>query len=159
MTHASNRDRRRWRLRLVGGVLLTLLLQLGAPEVKAFCFEEAGQQYRISPQLLESIARTESNLKPQAINRNVNGSVDYGLMQINSSWVRLFGISSDDLLSDACYNAKIGAWILRQCMDRYGYNWNAVGCYNAASKAKRARYAWKVCSDLRANNAYTEPEE
>jgi soluble lytic murein transglycosylase-like protein len=143
---------------LAGGALVALLL-LGAAEARAFCFEEAGREFRISPQLLESIARTESNLKPQAINRNLNGSVDYGLMQINSSWVRLFGISSDDLLSDACYNTRIGAWILRQCMDRYGYNWNAVGCYNAASKAKRARYAWKVFSDLRANNAYGEAEE
>lgn len=122
-----------------------------APRAEAFCFDEAGTVYRISPQLLESIARTESNLNTNAINRNANGSFDYGLMQINSYWVRTYGLSSNDLMNDACYNVKVGAWILRQCMDHYGYNWNAVGCYNAASKAKRARYAWKVFTNLRNN--------
>lgn len=131
-----------------------LCLHLAAHEVRAFCFEEAGQEYQISPQLLESIARTESNLNQRAMNRNTNGSLDYGLMQINSYWVRTFDLSSSDLMQDACYNAKVGAWILRQCMDRHGYNWEAVGCYNAANKAKGARYAWKVFSDLRNNNAY-----
>ena len=130
------------------GLLLLLLLAPSVGQAAEFCFEDAGQEFRISPLLLESIARTESSLNPRAINRNSNGSVDYGLMQINSFWVKSYGLSSDDLLNDPCYNTKIGAWVLRQCMDRYGYNWEAVGCYNATSKCKRARYAWKVFNNL-----------
>jgi hypothetical protein len=29
-------------------------------------------------------------------------------------------------------------------MKRYGYTWEAVGCYNASSKNKRNGYAYKV---------------
>ena len=129
-------------------LLILLLLTPLASRAGDFCFAEAGQEFRISPIILESIARTESSLNPRAINRNGNGSVDYGLMQINSYWVKTYGLSSDDLLNDPCYNTRIGAWVLRQCMDRYGYNWEAVGCYNATSKGKRARYAWKVFNNL-----------
>jgi soluble lytic murein transglycosylase-like protein len=132
----------------LGGMLLLLLLAPFVCQAAEFCFEDAGQEFRISPLLLESIARTESSLNPRAMNRNTNGSVDYGLMQINSFWVKTYGLSSEDLLNDPCYNTKIGAWVLKQCIDRYGYNWEAVGCYNATSKGKRARYAWKVFNNL-----------
>ena len=126
---------------------LALLVVMGG-KAYAFCFAEAGEEFQISPQLLESIARTESNLNSRAINRNSNGSADYGLMQINSYWLKTFGLSGETLLNDACYNTRVGAWVLKQCIDRYGYNWEAVGCYNAASKTKRARYAWKVYNNL-----------
>jgi len=52
-----------------------------AVNAAAFCFEEAGETYGISPLLLWGIAKTESSLDPQAINRNTNGSYDYGVMQ------------------------------------------------------------------------------
>ncbi|SON51550.1 Lytic transglycosylase PilT (fragment) [Vibrio tapetis subsp. tapetis] len=57
----------------------------------AFCFDEAGNHYNVSPDLLRAIATVESNLNPNAINENKNNvgevvSRDYGLMQINSIW-------------------------------------------------------------------------
>jgi soluble lytic murein transglycosylase-like protein len=113
------------------------------------CFEEAGRGYGISPALLYTIAKVESNLNPGAVNRNTNGSYDYGLMQINSGWYATLGRDRWDRLSDACYNVHVGAWILRQCIDRYGYTWDAVGCYNASSKPKRTAYAWKIYSALK----------
>ncbi len=109
-----------------------------------FCFEEAGMLYGISPLLLRAIAEVESNLNPLAINRNSDGSYDFGLMQINSSWARILGIDNWLLLGNPCNNVKVGAWILRQCIDRYGYNWEAVGCYNARSFEKRIQYANKI---------------
>jgi len=113
-----------------------------------FCFEEAGREFNISPLLLESIARTESNLNPKAVNQNSNGSKDFGLMQINSYWVRTLAMPVDKLMNDACYNTRVGAKVLRGCIDSNGYNWNAVGCYNASTKSKRAKYAWKVFKNL-----------
>ncbi len=42
-----------------------------------------------------------------------------------------------------------GASILRQCIDRYRYTWEAVGCYNAMSADKKVNYAWKVFNQLK----------
>jgi soluble lytic murein transglycosylase-like protein len=116
----------------------------------AFCFEEAGGKYAVSPVLLESIAKTESNLDPKAKNKNRNGSVDIGLMQVNSYWINTFGLDGDRLITDSCYNTMTGARILRQCIDRYGYTWEAVGCYNAVSMDKKKAYSWKIFRQLKA---------
>jgi len=114
-----------------------------------FCFEEAGKKYNISPTLLKSIARVESGLNPKAVNRNPNGSTDMGLMQINSAWLKTLNVTRDDLMNNACLNTMTGAWVLRQCIDRHGYTWEAVGCYNAYSADKRVNYAWKVFHKLK----------
>jgi soluble lytic murein transglycosylase-like protein len=109
-----------------------------------FCFEDAGKEYAVPPDLLESLAVIESGLKADALNFNANGSFDIGLMQINSWWIRVFGLDKDRLAKDPCYNVMTGARILKQCIDRHGYNWQAVGCYNAASMNKKIDYSWKV---------------
>ena len=114
-----------------------------------FCFEDAGNTYGISPILLESIARVESNLNPRAINKNTNGTSDIGLMQINSAWLKSMSVNTNALLNDACLNTMTGAWILRQCIDRHGYGWEAVGCYNAMGRDQKVNYAWKVFRQLK----------
>jgi len=115
----------------------------------AFCYEEAGLEYNINPVLLQVISKTESNLNQMAINTNPNGTQDIGLMQINSSWVKSLNLDADLLLSDPCYNLKTGAEILSKCIEQYGYTWEAIGCYNAASKDKRVKYSWKVFDKLK----------
>ena len=129
--------------RLPGICLLMISLICLPTQAKAFCFEEAGSQYGISPQLLWSIAKTESNFNPRAINRNSNGTYDYGLMQINSSWAKRLGTTWNDL-GEPCTNVKVGAWVLAQCIQDYGYNWRAVGCYNSRTPSKGDRYAGRV---------------
>lgn len=116
----------------------------------AFCFDEAGKVYGINTNLLQSIARVESNLNPNAINRNLNGSTDIGIMQINSSWIANLGLDSGRLVSDPCYNVMTGAKIFKHCIDKHEYTWEAVGCYNAVSKHKRVDYSWKVYNKLKA---------
>jgi len=123
------------------------LFPLPAP-AHPFCFDEAGRAYGISPLLLRGIARVESNMNPAAINRNSNGSMDVGLMQVNSYWLKTLGTTSGELLRDPCYNVMAGAWILKGCMDRHGETWQAVGCYNASSRDKRVNYSWKVYREL-----------
>jgi soluble lytic murein transglycosylase-like protein len=54
-------------------------------------------------------------------------------------------------LGEPCYNARVGAWILAQCFQSHGYTWEAVGCYNARNKIKRATYARKVMKALEEN--------
>jgi soluble lytic murein transglycosylase-like protein len=131
-------------------ILAAALVVLASQHVWAFCFEEAGEKYGVSPQLLWAIAKTESCFNPSVVNYNKDGSFDYGLMQVNSSWYGALGHERWMRLGDACYNVQVGAWILSQCVQRYGYTWKAVGCYNAFSKDKRAVYANRVYRVLEA---------
>ncbi len=85
--------------------------------------------YQINPALIRAIAQVESDFNPSAVNHNPNNSYDTGLMQINSRWKKQLG-NRWQHLSDPCYNVMAGTWILRQCMDRYGYAWDAVACYH-----------------------------
>ncbi len=118
-----------------------------------YCFTEAGQEYGISPRLLWAIAKTESSFCATALNRNTNGTYDYGVMQINSRWYGTLGRTSWERLGEPCYNVRTGAWILAQCIGKHGYSWEAVGCYNAGSKPKqqyrRVLYANKVYDCLK----------
>jgi len=95
----------------------------------AFCFIEAGQRYNISPQVLEAIAWVESNMQPQAIHHNRDGSFDYCHMQINSYWKRHLKHRWEHL-AEPCYCTMVGAWILKQCISRYGFNPDALVCYH-----------------------------
>lgn len=136
---------------------MKLLLLLIPAIAYCFCFEDAGRYYGVSPQLLWAIAKVESNFNPKAINRNKNGTYDIGLMQINSSWfpyLKKHGINPS-LLWDPCYNAHVGAMVLRHCIDTYGYSWRAVDCYNKGKKAREnSRYVWKVYKNLQQAQAY-----
>jgi soluble lytic murein transglycosylase-like protein len=134
------------RLRRNCGLVLLLLFFVfyRASCAYSFCFVEAGNEYNLSPDLLWAIAKAESAFDPHALNRNPDGSYDYGLMQINSSWANVLGPDVWASLSDPCQNVKVGAWILSQCVDRFGYTWRAVGCYNATSESKRKLYAARI---------------
>lgn len=135
------------------GIKLLIALLFFLPStLNAFCYEEAGNAYSINPLLLESIAGVESGFNPGAVNRNTDGSIDMGLMQINSSWIPSLGLDPGRLFSDPCYNVTAGARILKGCIDKYGYTWEAVGCYNALNRQKRVGYSWKVFNTLKAES-------
>ena len=128
------------------------------------CFEAAAHAYKVDARLLRAIARTESSMTADAVNRAHSArtkSVDIGLMQINSQWLPTlakFGITEASLYSP-CTNVSVGAWILKNLIVRHGATWNAVGAYNAAcSQLKgddcnraRLRYVSKVYAEYRAD--------
>ena len=128
--------------------LIVLLYFLLLPSIVcAFCFQEAGSRYQVSPWLLWSIAKVESGLDPSAINQNRNGTVDVGLMQVNSIWAEQLGKTWDHL-DDPCTNVMAGAWILNRCVQVYGYTWKAVGCYHSRTPERRDAYALKIATIL-----------
>lgn len=118
--------------------------------VSAACFDEAAARYGVPEALLKAISRVESSGNPRAINRNKDGSYDIGHMQINSRWLHVlsrYGITKH-MLFDPCVNTHIGAWVLAQNIRKYGYNWTAIGAYNARTPSKRMAYASKVAAAL-----------
>ena len=116
--------------------------------MSAFCFDEAARVYGVNPNLLKGIASIESNNNPSAINHNNNGTRDLGIMQINSSWIKPMGLDQQELLENPCYNVMTGAKILKKCVERHGYTWEAIGCYNAVNPSMRVKYSWKVFNEL-----------
>ncbi len=113
------------------------------------CFISAGEKYNIHPNILWAIAKIESNFNPKAINKNKNGTYDYGIMQINSSWYWTLGKENWKNLNNPCYNIYVGAWILKNCINKYGYTWEAISCYNTGSPHKGKSYTWKVYNTLK----------
>jgi soluble lytic murein transglycosylase-like protein len=127
---------------------IIILLVIVRSDCYSFCFQEAGELYGINPMVLRSIAKVESNTKPDAVNKNSNGTFDVGLMQINTIWKTTLGEDRWRYLGEACFNTKTGAWILAMCLDKYGYNWKAIGCYNSQTPEKSEIYAKKVFAQL-----------
>jgi len=131
-------------MRTISFFYCLLLLLASHAAAEDLCFDEAGAQYAINPQILRAIAKVESNYNPRAVNWNRNGTYDFGVMQINSSWGYALGKEWWSTLGDPCTNIKAGARILASCMKTYGYTWEAVGCYNSQTPEKQNKYALLV---------------
>lgn len=87
----------------------------------------------------------ESGHNPKARAIANDGTYSVGLMQINSSWfptLQKYGIEESQLW-EPCINIQVGAWILRQEVDRYGYSWEAIGAYYAGAYNTK-NYRWKI---------------
>lgn len=150
---------------LIRSIIYSLMLAILCTQrvAQAECWLTAGRTYNIDPYLLYAIAQQESGLNPYAIGHNAQGSYDIGLMQINSRHLprlRQLGIDEQQLLNDSCLSIMVGASILADFMQRYGYSWKAVGAYNAGGAAGAekqrvcyARQVWQRYQKLRASAA------
>lgn len=140
----------------VVGVLVAVLTAsmaqtvFAAPVEVSACYERAGRDYGIDPDLLLSIGIQESRLNNKAINK---GSYDYCQMQVNqihTDELKDFGINLKELTHQPCTCIYSGTWVLAKFFQRYGRSWNTVGMYNAGVKnspvpnRNRANYARSI---------------
>lgn len=130
---------------------MMLLLLFVSQSVFANCWDTVAHYYHVDPYLLFAIAKVESGMNPNAVGWNRDGSRDVGLMQINSSHFRELqrqGINESRLMAEPCTSIMVGASILSSMIKVYGYNWEAVGAYNAGLKkenySQRMVYARNV---------------
>jgi len=104
-------------------------------------FQDAGKRYRLDPKLLLAISLHESSCRVTAINKkNRNKSIDVGLMQVNSWWFPQVKKYTPNLnnLYDPRFNIHVGAWIFKQCTNRFSNTAQAIDCYNkGAPRAKK----------------------
>jgi len=114
---------------------------------QASCLEVIASKYGVPPKVLLSIAIAESGANPHAIgSMNANGTIDMGLMQINSAWLprlKEFGIKKTDLMKP-CVSIEVAAWLISQNINRYGNTWKAIGAYNSGNIKYQALYIKRV---------------
>jgi soluble lytic murein transglycosylase-like protein len=86
--------------------------------VAAQCIVQASTRYEVPELLLHAIIRKEGG-RMGKYSKNKNGTYDFGLAQINTSWLKQFaayGITPSHLLNDTCVNISASAYVLK-------YNW------------------------------------
>jgi soluble lytic murein transglycosylase-like protein len=96
--------------------------------------------------VLRAVAWFESKGDASAINRNANGSIDVGQLQINS--IHFGDLAREGVphraLTDPCINVYVAAWLLKQKMVKYGNTWRAIGAYHSESPRLRDAYARSI---------------
>lgn len=134
-------------------ILLAGLLVITSPAIAKDCFDMAGRDYHIEPDLLRAISFRESSWRPDAMNVVSSQIYAVGMMQIHSqnfSHLAQYGITAGNLYRDPCMNIYTGAYYLALAFKRWGYSWRAVGAYNAgfreteAQERKRQKYAEEI---------------
>lgn len=134
-------------------------------------FREACELWHVPEKLALAIAGVESGLNPWAVNvagqsyqprsREASlaiidkawargASFDIGLMQINSYWLRKYGLDPHAMLQPR-ENVVMGTWILAQEIKRFGLGWKAVASYHtpvAKNPERGRRYALMVIKKL-----------
>ena len=136
------------RLRLWATVAALAWTMFSASIAHAGCFEEAAAYQHVNPIILQAIAWQESHYHADAMHLNQNGSIDYGLMQINTihlTDLSKYGIDKEALMSP-CKSVFIAAWHLRTQMNKYGNTWAAVGAYHSETPALRDDYALHIAA-------------
>jgi soluble lytic murein transglycosylase-like protein len=127
-----------------------------------FITEACALWRNVPPSLALAVAKQESGLHPWAVNVAGRGyifgtpeeasrlidrawgqgdSFDTGLMQINSYWLRRYGLNPHMLLEPK-KNAVMGVWILSREIERFGLTWRAVASYHTpvAKNPERGKY-------------------
>lgn len=136
------------------------------PEETLVCVRAAANEFAVSPVALLSILKVEGG-KAGEVHQNRNGTVDYGVMQVNSLWISSLsgkrrsdgsagdalrvgsaGVATRLLRNDDCYNIRVGAWILSRNMHRITTSptawWQAVARYHSKSRLKNIAYARRL---------------
>jgi soluble lytic murein transglycosylase-like protein len=136
-------------MKILRNLALAATLTAATPAY-ATCYEQAGREYTINPDLLRAIAFVESSWNNGAINQNANGSEDVCLMQINSFWIKhlaRYGVTRERLINDPCLCVRTGAYVLAGEISRVGQTWLAVGQYHrgpSGPRSKKIAYAERV---------------
>lgn len=116
-------------------------------DVPIVCVNQAAETYAVPAELILAIIFVEGGENGIAM-PNKNGTFDYGVMQINSSWLPhladQFSTSSYQLQYNACANVMIGTWILKQNLENNANLLEAIGDYHSHTPALNYDYAQQV---------------
>lgn len=114
------------------------------------CILPASQYHRVNQYILRAILKVESNLNPNAVGRNDNGSLDLGIGQMNSMHfkeLKQHGVAPSDL-RDACIGTYVAAWHLSKAIARHGNTWYGIATYHSATPYFNRRYQILLNNEL-----------
>lgn len=121
------------------------------------CMALVANIYSLPPRVLPAIQRVEGGAAG-VIHRNLNGSEDLGIMQVNTLWLgplsRYTGLDAEEvrlrLLQRPCFNIAAAGLIMRTYLDETnGDLMRAVGNYHSHTPALHQRYLDKVLQSAR----------
>lgn len=121
------------------------------------CMALVARIYGLPPRVLPSIQQVEGGW-PGAVSLNRNGTADYGVMQVNSSWVpaleRYTGLDEatvrDRLIHRPCFNIAAAGLIFRTYYDEaHGDLMQAVGNYHSHTPVHHFSYRERVIGAAR----------
>ncbi|AAW60813.1 MULTISPECIES: lytic transglycosylase domain-containing protein [Gluconobacter] len=116
------------------------------------CMLASALHYRLPPRILPAIQRVEGGTMGH-VSTNTDGSVDIGLMQINSRWILPIASMIHQpvpqvaarLALDPCFNIAAAAMILRRALDdEHGNLMKAIGDYHSRTLPLNLDYQRKV---------------
>ena len=116
------------------------------------CMAASALYYHLPPRVLPSIQAVEGGA-PGMVRANTNGTRDFGVMQVNSTWVPLIAQITRLPMVDVatrlamkpCFNIAAAAMILRSHLNRDGGDLlRAVGDYHSRTPELNTAYARKV---------------
>ncbi|HFF9410245.1 transglycosylase SLT domain-containing protein, partial [Escherichia coli] len=111
-------------------IIAIILIMFAGNTYSSDCFELAGRDYKIDPDLLRAISWHESRNRVNAIGINPVTGYGSGLMQIDSQHFKelsRYGIKPEHLVTDPCMNIYTGAYYLAIAFKKWGVTWRAVG--------------------------------
>lgn len=123
-------------------------------DVPVDCINKAALQYHVPAPLILSVIKTEGGRNGMA-KKNKNGTVDYGVMQINSVWlgkIKPYGFTAHDLQFNPCKNVEVGAWILSQNMASSSSAKEGIGNYHSRTQHLNKNYHQKVTNTYHSIN-------
>lgn len=105
------------------------------------------KEFGISYFLMKAIALTENaDFDNNAIMKNENGTIDIGLMQINSMWKYWLPEANitHQKLKDPDFNIKIAYTIVSKIIEQHGYSWDSIGRYHSGTPKFKERWLNKI---------------
>lgn len=85
----------------------------------------------------------ESNIKM----KNSNGTHDYGLTQINTIWLKKYGLSEKEILKPM-YNIFVSGVILKDLINRHGASLDTIGRYHSSTPKYKAIWLKRFKNNL-----------
>ena len=116
------------------------------------CMSLVASLYMLPPRVLPAIQAVEGG-GPGVIHRNLDGSEDYGVMQVNSVWLPALsafthtpiGVVRFRLTQWPCYNIAAAGAVLRTYLNEtHGDVMQAIGNYNSHTSRFNLAYQIKV---------------
>lgn len=117
------------------------------------CINAAAKHQNLPADILWAIRMHEAGQRGLVSVKNKDGSVDVGVMQINSihfeEFQKKWRIPPSWLVHGNCISIYAGAYILKKEINRAGDFWRGVGSYNSRTPSLNRAYQEKIKKQLR----------